>query len=703
MKQGAIKIIFVWSGVLLFCGTFLHGQALPLPVKDSLVLNEPLQEVLIQAFGQERSLREQPVAISLLEQADRKKFSAQSVVPAMNALPGVRMEQRSPGSYRLNIRGSSLRSPFGVRNTKVYYNGIPFTDPGGNTYLNQLSLRDMYAIKVIKGPSGSLYGAGTGGVLIIDSELNANNLLKQNRAEAEFFGGSFGEKGQNFLLQWGNERAQSSLRYTNLEADGYRHHTGLHQQTATYETRFKPSDREQWNAFFHYTNLFYQTPGALTKEEFDRNPRSARKASGIYPSAEESHASVRQRAFLVGLKHVYHLTDKWKNETSLYGAYTDFINPTFRNYEFRKEPHFGGRTVFQYEHSGTQVEHNFLIGGELQQGYFSQKDFGNVQGQPDTLQTIDRVNELSAFVFAQADFRIKGGWELNLGMSLNHRNLHFERPFPVHEADFRFKNHPVLAPRVVLSKKWGKQHLLFVSASRGFSPPTIAEILPSTAELNRDLQAEKGTQYELGSKGDLFAGNWRYEVNVFLTQLRQSISSRKDEGGGDYFVNAGNALQKGVEASLKGSIWHNPVSFVSQVDAWGSATLFDFTYKDYQVGDEDYSGRHFPGSANTNLVAGLDFIFSFGLQAHATFQHTSKIPLNDANTVYSKSYELLGLTLSRSFRLMRNLKMEAFIGAENLLNQLYSLGDDINAAAGRYYNLAPKRNFSGGVRVYYAL
>ncbi|MEJ0103149.1 MAG: hypothetical protein WDO19_11585 [Bacteroidota bacterium] len=38
----------------------------------------------------------------------------------MNNTPGVRMEERSPGSYRLNLRGSTLRSPFGVRNVKVY-------------------------------------------------------------------------------------------------------------------------------------------------------------------------------------------------------------------------------------------------------------------------------------------------------------------------------------------------------------------------------------------------------------------------------------------------------------------------------------------------------------------------------------------------------------------------------------------------------
>ncbi|MBO9660756.1 MAG: TonB-dependent receptor, partial [Chitinophagaceae bacterium] len=38
-----------------------------------------------------------------------------------------------------------------------------------------------------------------------------------------------------------------------------------------------------------------------------------------------------------------------------------------------------------------------------------------------------------------------------------------------------------------------------------------------------------------------------------------------------------------------------------------------------------------------------------------------------------------------------------YIGADNLLDQKYSLGNDINAAAGRYYNAAPRRNYYVGL------
>jgi iron complex outermembrane receptor protein len=40
---------------------------------------------------------------------------------------------------------------------------------------------------------------------------------------------------------------------------------------------------------------------------------------------------------------------------------------------------------------------------------------------------------------------------------------------------------------------------------------------------------------------------------------------------------------------------------------------------------------------------------------------------------------------------------EIFVGADNLFDAKYSLGNDINAAVGRYYNAAPGRNYYAGI------
>ena len=95
--------------------------------------SQTLGEVIVKAYEQNQSLRKVPAAINQINKSKLERFNNTNILPALNSTPGVRMEERSPGSYRMNIRGSTIRSPFGVRNVKVYWDGIPFTDPGGNT------------------------------------------------------------------------------------------------------------------------------------------------------------------------------------------------------------------------------------------------------------------------------------------------------------------------------------------------------------------------------------------------------------------------------------------------------------------------------------------------------------------------------------------------------------------------------------------
>ena len=52
---------------------------------------------------------------------------------------------------------------------KIYYNDIPYTDPGGDSYLNQLGYYNFNSIEIIKGAASSLYGAGIGGAMLIHS------------------------------------------------------------------------------------------------------------------------------------------------------------------------------------------------------------------------------------------------------------------------------------------------------------------------------------------------------------------------------------------------------------------------------------------------------------------------------------------------------------------------------------------------------
>src|SRR5690554_5807471 len=93
----------------------------------------PLTEVVVSSFETERPLLEQAAAIQRIPESDLYRFNETSIVNAFNTKPGIRVEERAPASYRISIRGSSLRAPFGVRNVKVYWNDIPFTAPDGRS------------------------------------------------------------------------------------------------------------------------------------------------------------------------------------------------------------------------------------------------------------------------------------------------------------------------------------------------------------------------------------------------------------------------------------------------------------------------------------------------------------------------------------------------------------------------------------------
>jgi iron complex outermembrane receptor protein len=97
------------------------------------------------------------------------------------------------------------------------------------------------------------------------------------------------------------------------------------------------------------------------------------------------------------------------------------------------------------------------------------------------------------------------------------------------------------------------------------------------------------------------------------------------------------------------------------------------------------------------VVSGLDINSTTGLYLNVTYNYTDKIALNDANSAYASSYHLLGARLGFKKDFSKKINAEIFAGADNIFNTKYSLGNDINAAVGRYYNVAPGRNFYAGV------
>jgi len=678
MKQLAILTL------VLCASSIVHSQEIS---NDSV---STLKEVVVRGFENNNRLVNVPASINVLRSSDLNRYNSSSLVSAMNIFPGVRMEERSPGSYRLNLRGSSLRSPFGVRNVKVYYNDIPYTDPGGNTYLNVLGFHNVQSLEILKGPAGSLYGAGTGGVLLIGNGIAGGSPA----ATASFTAGSYGLRSYSIAGQVGDSLFMNRVSFQQQEATGYRQHTNLNRKVFTWDTRSKLANGASLQSHLLFGDLFYETPGALNATEYAKDPTLARPA-GAFPSPQQAKAAVFTKLFLAGISYTQTLSDVWKLRGSMYGAFSELKNPTIRNYERKTEPNLGGRVMLTGSWMTGLGEMHWNLGGELQQGYGTVRVSKNNNGQPDSVLTDDELHNNQYFLFTQLDISLKDGWYIAGGFSVNHATLDFSRLSGMAQ---KRSFGSVFAPRIAVSKQLNADLSLYGTISKGFSPPSSSELLPSTGILSSNLNPEKGINYEAGVKGTLFNNRLFFDVNSFYFNLDNTIVQRRDSANADYFVNAGNTHQFGVEAFVQYRLITEPNRFVNEVLLYGSYTYSNFKYNEYVKDTTNYSGNKLPSVTPHAVSAGIDINTRAGAYARLTYYYNDPIPLNDGNTSYGSSFNLLGGRIGYRKLFKRNL-LELFFSADNLFNVKYSLGNDINAAGGRYYNAAAGRNFAAGITV----
>lgn len=230
----------------------LRGQ----PVDSATVSKTvKLSDIEVVGYLQPQQRWKTPASVGIINEGNLEKQSVESLVPAINTIPGVRMEERSPGSYRLSIRGSLVRSPYGVRNVKIYYNDFALTDAGG--------------------------------VVLLHSNASENNVLK-----LKGYGGSYGLAGEALYLAKNSGKHFWTLRQSFQRSDGYRHNSGNYRLFVQLSNRWQYTTHNHLEAYAFYADLDYRTPGGLTKEQYDEDPRQSRPATATMPGSAEQKTRI---------------------------------------------------------------------------------------------------------------------------------------------------------------------------------------------------------------------------------------------------------------------------------------------------------------------------------------------------------------------------------------------------------------------------
>ena len=126
---------------------------------------EQLQEIIVTAQKRESTVQTTPLSITALTGQDLVDRGITDITAIVQSVPGVSMRTSGPGQTELEIRG--LTSSGGNSATVGFYlDDIPLSAPAsaqnGKVVIDP-NLYDLNRIEVLRGPQGTLYGAGSMG------------------------------------------------------------------------------------------------------------------------------------------------------------------------------------------------------------------------------------------------------------------------------------------------------------------------------------------------------------------------------------------------------------------------------------------------------------------------------------------------------------------------------------------------------------
>jgi len=620
-------------------------------------------------------------------------FASSDLSQALNSIPSVKMETRGDGgSRRLSVRGSSLRSPYSVRNTMLFSDGFILTEADGNSPLELIDPDFIQSVNFVTGPSAASYGGAYGGALQIFSRKNLKTGLG---AWAHMQMGSTGgdgyenEDGLSFAginsrfsagVSQGFERGAINVSMVLTDNPGYRDWEWNNKKQFNLSGSFYDKAGGIHTVIACHYDGSWALPGAIKQAQVDTLPTAS---PGI-----DYNAHVDRIRDMVGYKYARKTSNGWDLSASVLGRNTTKANPygTSPFYSGYKEESgygysllaSGSKNVFQNDTWGLDFEVTLMQLNDIVQ-------ITEWDDAPSPLAVIIPMrydlNMSATQNFASTSWIATIGDDLRvetqMSFSNRTRNTNGFLYSDIDEATpyLSDKSHNTFLPRIGASWELKPGYSVFAQASTGFSDPTAFELVNPEDGQIADLDSESAFGAETGIRAQL-----SNDLNVRLTFYHQTVHSAimqiVQANDAVAFENVEGGLEmNGIEFELNYNVIEN-----LKLRAYGALSLHSF-------GEETpYAGNALPGSPKSSGGLQIWSQHKWG-SINLDSRYIGETPLNNLGTSVMESYVVMNASVV--LKLPKNIVVE--MGANNLLNSDYSDWPQLNGVYGKFYNPAPPR------------
>ena len=652
---------------------------------DVLIVLVPSAPVLnpVEVFGEKQSQSN-----NSLSEADLHRFSGLNLQDAINTVPGVFMQSRTPwGGQHIIIRGYYPSADNGRSNGEnfaglgyqMFIDNIPVTDATGTTVMDDIDFFNLGRVEVIKGPS-PLYGNYiAGAVSLFTPRPSAGQTAVQEQAIA----GSYGLFRNNIILETSNGKSDFRINYGHQTYEGFRANDASMKDYLTFTSTIAAGEKKTISTYFSYNRSNEGLAGEIDSADFYNRKPISNQAYLL----NNSHVNIE--SIRAGATGHFQFNTSFSNQTTLFTTASTLDQAYAHGFTKDQNFNFGGRTAFNYQ--GNMVSGTF--GGTFQRT--NQQANGNfylpfVSGpftpsSPAGFPSAAQNYAMNYNVFTQWKFTLAQQLFLVAGAGLNFIEFGTQNMLG---SSGLYLNNPVLVkayspsftPALTLLKNFGAGSSVYASASSGYAPATLAQITSSNGSVNTGLKPERAIQYELGTNGNYFNNRLTWQAAIFDMEITDRLIQQTSNSVTSY-TNASKERNLGAELNIAYSIINDNEGPVSLLRPWISYSYSHFRYVDFKnygksiSGNNlllaDYSDNRVAAVPANVFNAGADMSFKNGVYLTATYRFVDKAPVTFDNFNNMKSYSLLSAKAGYRHQFESHLVLDLYACGDNLLGNTY--------------------------------
>jgi len=642
-----------------------------------------LDEIIVKSAKIISNKKVTPLSISSKNLSDDQVFAQQlSLQEYLNNIPGVFTTSANNFSQdlRLSIRGFGARSSFGIRGIKIIVDGIPQTSPDGQTQLDNLPIGIMESLEVIRGPAANLYGNSSGGVITINT-ISGDG---QNKTNYKAIFGAYDYKSVMRLKTFNWDKTDLVIYYDTKESNGYRQFSGFKNKTINLKVSHRFSEKSNLVYQLNSTNSPYAyDSGGLNIEEVKLDRTNARQRNIDYKTKETV------KHLKTGLSWSLDINERANIQSFAFYQHRDFYSLLpfgFGGIISLDKDVFGFGSRLQNKKKQNNYVNTFQLGFD----YSNQKDqrdrYRNNFGEEgeNVFSQLEKFSSFGLYALNQAEF--ENGVLLRLGSRFDSNKIATDN---MNESIILNK----LNPSIGITYNTNNRSNLFITVGTSFETPTLNELSNNPTGgmgFNKDLEPISSLSYEYGWKGN-FSNSSLEIIGYNILSSNEILPFELEEyPGKNFYRNVGETSRSGLELS-----WNY---FFSSAALQLSYTISDNKFKSYEINDSQLKGKKIPGIPNQLFDLSALFKFQKELNLKVDYQFVGKRFADNLNLTQIESHSLLSFKISKPFYVKR-IKLNSFIGVNNILNEKYFDNIRLNAFGKRYYEPAPDRNIYLGADI----